>query len=122
MNNYKTLALAAGWTITALVALIGLIIIWKIFTGKIDISSILNESESSKASLSRLQFLIFTFVIALSLFLVIVGVPDGPTFPKIPPEIFALLGISAGTYVVSKGVDANKSVEIAKAKALNANV
>lgn len=120
MTYYETLALAAGWTITALVALIGLVIIWKIITGKIDISSILNEPGSPKASLSRLQFLIFTFVIALSLFLVVVGASGGPKLPDIPAGIFALLGISAGTYVVSKGVEANKNVEMTKA--LNANV
>jgi uncharacterized BrkB/YihY/UPF0761 family membrane protein len=122
MRYFGTLALVAGWTITIVVGLIGLLIIWKIATGKIDISAILNEPGQPKASLSRLQFLIFTFVIALSLFLVIVG-QNPPGFPKdIPPGIFALLGISAGTYVVSKGVEANRSVELAKANNPNVTV
>ena len=120
MNAYQTLAIVAGWTITILVLLIGLVITWKIFTGAIDITTVLNEPGSSKASLSRLQFLIFTFVIALSLFLVIIGAEKGPEFPDVPEGIFALLGISAGTFVVSKGVEANKVVE--NTKALNSNV
>lgn len=114
---FEVLALVCGWVILVLVGVIGLVIIWKIFSGKINISSILNESGTNKASLSRLQFLIFTFVIALSLFLVVVGKGTGvPSFPpEIPAGIFALLGISGGTYVVSKGVEANKQTEIAKA-------
>jgi hypothetical protein len=120
MTPFETLALAAGWTITVLVGLAGLVIIWKIITGAIDISSVLNEPGMPKASLSRLQFLIFTFVISLSLFVVTIGAQGQPTFPDIPPSVFALLGISAGTFVVSKGVEANKNVEMTKA--LNANV
>jgi len=120
MTAYQDIALVIGWALTVLVSLIGLVVIWYIAVGKIDISSILNEPGSPKASLSRLQFLIFTFVIALSLFLVTIGAKDGPHFPDIPPGIFALLGISAGTFVVSKGVEANKSVEMTKA--VNSNV
>jgi uncharacterized BrkB/YihY/UPF0761 family membrane protein len=106
-----------GWVLTALIAVIASVIIWLILSGKIDLTKLLEEPTTNKASLSRLQFLIFTFVIALSLFLVIVG--DGPPhFPKeIPAGIFALLGISGGTYAVAKGVDANKDVENKKTAA-----
>jgi hypothetical protein len=59
------------------------------------------------ASLARFQFLIFTFVIALGLFLIILSV-NPPQFPKeVPGGILALLGISGGSYVTSKAVDAN---------------
>jgi hypothetical protein len=44
-----------------------------------------------------------TFVIALSLFLIIVA-GDKPAFPPIPGQILALLGISGGSYVVAKGI------------------
>lgn len=113
-NDFKILALAAGWIITILVGAIGLAILVLILRRKIDLSTVLLEPTTGKASLSRLQFLIFTFVIALSLFLVIAG-SGAATFPQIPPGIFALLGISGGTYAVSKGVESNKEVEMAKA-------
>jgi hypothetical protein len=79
-----------------------------IASGKIDISHLLEEKSpdgaTGAASMSRFQLLIFTFVIALSLFLIVVntgGFPD-----KIPPEVLTLLGISATTYAVSKGIQA----------------
>jgi hypothetical protein len=52
--------------------------------------------------MSRFQLLIFTLVIALSLFLVVVSKMQFPD--TIPPEILTLLGISASTYAVSKGI------------------
>src|SRR5207253_6606553 len=55
------------------------------------------------ASMSRLQLLVFTFVVALSLFLVIVATKP-PDFPAIPPSVLSLLGISASSYLVSKGI------------------
>ncbi len=114
-NDFMTLALVAGWIVTVFVGLMGLAIVVLIAAQKIKLDKVLEEPGTEKASLSRLQFLIFTFVIAMSLFLVIVG--DGtPAFPKeIPVGILALLGISGGTYAVSKGVESNKAVEMAKA-------
>jgi hypothetical protein len=75
-----------------------------IMTGQIDLSDILvesNEQGSRKASLSRLQFLIFSFVIA-GLYLVICV--ESGTFVDVPPGVLILLGISGGSYVVSKGL------------------
>ena len=78
-------------------------ILWYMVTGRINLEKLISEDDGT-ASLSRFQFLVFTFVIAMSLFLVIVGKapPDFP--PDIPPEILALLGISGGSYVISKGI------------------
>jgi hypothetical protein len=86
--------------------LFGFMILAAIASGKIDISGILGEKGTTGggASMSRFQLLIFTFVIALSLFLIVVKTGG---FPKtIPPEILTLLGISATTYAVSKGIQA----------------
>lgn len=115
--DFQLLAVVAGWIATIVVGVIAAAIVVLIVRGKIDLKNVLEEPTTGKASLSRLQFLIFTFVIALSLFLVIVG--DGkPHFPpEIPAGIFALLGISGGTYAVAKGVDANKEVENRKTEA-----
>lgn len=85
--------------------LFGFMILAGIASGKIDISKILEEKGTDGASMSRFQLLIFTFVIALSLFLIVVSTGG---FPKtIPPEILTLLGISASTYAVSKGIQSS---------------
>jgi hypothetical protein len=89
--------------------LFGFMILAGIASGKIDISGILEEKGANGttgggASMSRFQLLIFTFVIALSLFLIVVNTKAFPQ--KIPPEILTLLGISATTYAVSKGIQA----------------
>jgi hypothetical protein len=51
--------------------------------------------------MSRFQFLVFTFVIALSLFFVIFATNG---FPVIPGTVLSLLGISSSSYLVSKGI------------------
>src|SRR6266446_7201209 len=89
--------------------LFGFMILAGIASSKIDISRILEEKGANStagggASMSRFQLLIFTFVIALSLFLIVVNTGEFPT--TIPPEILTLLGISATTYAVSKGIQA----------------
>jgi hypothetical protein len=104
------LKVATGFTLLALVFLFGFAVLMYIASGRIDLSDLLSETGDSKgASMSRFQLLIFTLVIALSLFLVVVS---NMAFPAtIPPEILTLLGISASTYAVSKGIQmsANQS-------------
>jgi hypothetical protein len=101
------LVLTIGWILALFVAIVGAIIIGLMATGRIDLSRLLSEPNGD-ASFSRFQFLIFTFVVALSLFLVIVGGPtckDCPKFPAaIPGTVLALLGISSSSYLVSKGI------------------
>jgi hypothetical protein len=82
----------------------GAVVLGMILTGQIDLSDILvesNENGSKKASLSRLQFLIFSFVIA-GLYLVICV--ESGTFVDVPPGVLVLLGISGGSYIASKGI------------------
>ena len=101
--QWTTLSLAIGWILTIFIGLLAAWILFLIITGKINLSQLLSEP-TGQASLSRFQFLIFTFVIALSLFLIIVA-QDHPKFPEtIPGGILALLGISGGSYVVAKGI------------------
>lgn len=97
------LTVTAGLIVVIFIGLAGLMILWYMVTGRINLEKLISEDDGT-ASLSRFQFLVFTFVIAMSLFLVIVGKtpPDFP--PDIPPEILALLGISGGSYVISKGI------------------
>ena len=59
------------------------------------------EGVPSKASLSRFQFLIFTFVVA-GLFLLLSIEAGG--FVEVPPSVLGLIGISGGSFVISKGI------------------
>ena len=95
--------LLAAWIVVIFIGLTSLLILWYMVTGKIDLENLISEKDGT-ASLSRFQFLVFTFVIAMSLFLVIVG-SESPKLPdEIAPGILALLGISGGSYVISKGI------------------
>jgi hypothetical protein len=115
-----TLELLAGYVICGFVAIIGLVVVWKIAVGQIDISSLLCEKDGSTgkdgrgmASMSHFQLLIFIFVIALSFFLVVVSnikiIQAKPgdrksELPEVPNGVLALLGISASSYAVGKAI------------------
>jgi hypothetical protein len=98
MNN--TLTLLCGYILCIFLGILGLIILWKIIDGTIDLSELLEEVNGG-ASLSRFQFLVFTFVFAFTLFLVVVATKG---FPNIPGTVLSLLGISGSSYLVSKGI------------------
>jgi hypothetical protein len=104
----QNLALLGFFVIAAILMGFAAIVLWKIFTDEIGLEGLLAEPAPAdkpdaalKASLSRFQFLIFTFVIAgLYLLLSI----EAGTFVDIPTNVLGLLGISGGSYLVSKGV------------------
>jgi hypothetical protein len=104
------LATAIGWVIVAFIAGLALTILVLIWTGKIDVVGLLAEQTdtpgaSPKASMSRLQLLIFTFVIA-GLYLTLCL--EAGDFIAIPNQVLGLLGISGGSFILSKGIQANK--------------
>jgi|SoiMethySBSTD1v2_1073268.scaffolds.fasta_scaffold64830_3 hypothetical protein len=104
--NFHFLALVMGWIVTVLIAAFAVAIIYKMVKGDINLMYLVAGADGD-ASLARFQFLVFTFVIALGLFLIILS-SSPPTFPKeISGGILALLGISSGSYVTAKAVDAN---------------
>lgn len=108
-DGFHFLALVMGWVVTVLIAAFALAIIYKMLKGEINLMYLIAGADGD-ASLSRFQFLIFTFVIALGLFLIILSGNPTPKFPDtIAGGILALLGISGGSYVTSKAVDANAS-------------
>jgi len=97
------LYIISGYVTLILVGAYGFAVVQKIWNGEIDLAKLLSEPNGD-ASLARFQFLIFTFVIALSLFLVVVGGKE-PAFPQvIPATVLALLGISGSSYLVSKSI------------------
>ncbi len=113
--NPQNISLIAFAIISLILLLFAFIVLWKIYKGDISLTGLLAEPppaaadgatqttapSAMKASLSRFQFLIFTFVIA-GLFLLL-SIEAG-TFVDIPTNVLMLLGISGGTYVVSKTV------------------
>lgn len=113
----RNLAILTGYVALILIFAYGLLTLYAMASGKIDLSFLVSE-ENGHASMSRFQLLIFTFVIAISIILMVVSSPT-PKFPAIPNEVLILLGLSASTYAVSKGIQ--KSAESDKAE-INANV
>lgn len=112
-SSFLWLALFAGYVVAILIGGFGVILLWKMAVGTINLNKLISE-EDGDASLSRFQFLIFTFVIGMSLLLLVLANIDQGViaFPAISAEALALLGISGGTYAVSKGIQ--KSSEVAK--------
>src|SRR4051812_12080337 len=79
-NWREVLALIAGGVIDLWILGMGIAILYLIYTGKINLSRLISEPNGD-ASMSRFQLLIFTLVIALSLFVVVAsaepaGFPD----------------------------------------------
>jgi hypothetical protein len=98
--------LALSYGALIMLFLFGFLILAAIASGKIDIATLLSESGGG-ASMSRFQLLIFTFVIALSFLLIVIS---NAKFPEVPADVLALLGISATTYGVSKGIQAGATL------------
>ncbi|MEJ8572171.1 hypothetical protein [Microbaculum marinum] len=103
-----TIALIGFYVIIAIMLGFAAMVLLKIINGTIDLDGLVSEpinpqhpQFTGKASLSRFQFLIFTFVIA-GLYLLL-RIEHG-TFVDIPETVLGLLGISGGSFVVSKAV------------------
>jgi len=98
-----------GFGIIALILLgFAALVLWKVYDNQISLVGLLSEPagpDGPKASLSRFQFLIFTFVIAgLYLLLSI----EAGTFVDIPTNVLGLLGISGGSFLITKAVNPAK--------------
>jgi hypothetical protein len=104
------------WVVLVFVAGVGANILYKMWSGRIDFSGLLSELPDTppaagaspsvgKASMSRLQLLLFTFVI-IGLYMTL-SFENGKLI-EIPDQVLGLLGISGASYVVSKGIQLNK--------------
>lgn len=62
-------------------------------------------AEDGNASMSRFQLLLFTFAIAGGYFYLLL---QRGGFPEVNAGAMALLGLSGGTYVLSKGIQASR--------------
>jgi ABC-type Mn2+/Zn2+ transport system permease subunit len=125
MQALQFLEVLVGYVVCGIVALFGILLIWKIATNEIDLSHLLSDDDGM-ASTSRFQLVIFTFVVALSFFLVVVSnikvrqydnkSENVPGFPEVPAGVLSLLGISASSYLVSRGISASQDDSSANAK------
>src|ERR1043166_5303075 len=88
----------SAWVALGFLGLVGVAILYYVFTGKIDLSGLISEP-TGDASMSRFQLLVFTFVIAASLFLIIASAAPPAFPPTIPNGILLLLGISSSSYL-----------------------
>jgi hypothetical protein len=110
-DNIATYSFAV---VSLILLLFAFLVLWKIYIGEIPLDGLLAElpidgtTKTAKASLSRFQFLIFTFVVA-GLFLLL-SIEAG-TFVQIPQNVLWLLGISGGTYAVSKTISPKKKCD-----------
>jgi hypothetical protein len=91
-----------------LLSALGATVVVKMAVGIIDLKFLVAEPDG-QASLSRFQMLLFTFVIAslyflYSLYSMTSG--DGGKLPEIPGSVLGLMGISGGSYLLSKGISA----------------
>jgi uncharacterized BrkB/YihY/UPF0761 family membrane protein len=89
-----------GFLACLFIGVIGLIVIFRMVSGDIDLSYLISEP-TGQASMARFQLLIFTFVVAISLFKL---VEKNNVFPDIPGGVLTILGISASTYGVGKAI------------------
>ena len=112
--NMHIIALVVGLIICVLIGFLGFIVVYMILKGRINLSKLISEPNGD-ASLSRFQFLLFTFVISMSLFYIVAS-KYPPAFPDIPIEILALLGISGGSYIVSKGIQTSRDIGLKNIK------
>jgi hypothetical protein len=77
------------------------LILYQIATNKINLSLLIADDDGD-ASLSRFQFLIFTFIIGAGLLHLTL---KGSTFPTVDEGILMLLGISGASYAIGKSLD-----------------
>jgi hypothetical protein len=105
--NAPDLALIGFVAIIVIILAFAFLVLWHIVAGTIKLDGLIAELDPAqpelfgKASLSRFQFLIFTFVVA-GLFLLL-SIETG-AFVTVPGDVLGLLGISGGTFVVSKAM------------------
>ena len=104
---------------TAIIGAIAGVVVKQMCTGELNLSQLLSNSPLS--SLSRFQFLLFTFVIALCYLLLVItrlskADADLAGLPDLSPGILQLLGISAGSYVGGKMIQKAADTSVQRAQ------
>ena len=100
MELWSELSFIVGAGVLVIVFGLAFAVLWQIFRNRIDLSMLIAEPDN-KASLSRFQLLVFTFVIAGIYLLLCI---ESGSFVEVPASVLGLLGISSGSYVIAKGI------------------
>lgn len=100
MNYMEIIAKGCEILACLFLCVLGVIVLVKMFTNKIDLEWLISE-DNGHASMAKFQLLIFSFVIAISLVRLVEATDK---FPDINSGVLTLLGISASTYAVGKGI------------------
>jgi hypothetical protein len=119
LNEFWTLRLAV--TVLAYVLAVGFlglfwVVIYKIATDKIDLGSLIRDRTTggvAKTSIARFQLLVFTLTIA-GLY-TILSIESG-ILVEVPDGTLALLGISGGSFLLSKSIGKSKTTPLGPAK------
>jgi hypothetical protein len=127
---HTTPAQVGSWVAVLFIAAVAVVVLYKMVTspGTISLDGLLSEpagpppaapgaappvpagpagpvaATAGKASLSRLQLLLFTFAI-IGLYVTLCL--EAGMMVELPNQVLGLLGISGGSYVLSKGIQAN---------------
>lgn len=116
--SMKNLSLFFGFGFFSIMGLLCLMLLYKMWTNQIDLSTLLKEANGD-ASMSRFQLLVFSLVVAVGLYLYMLnhlGLPD------VPQSILVLLGISASTYAAGKGISFSRPEGVTKPTAVSSPV
>jgi uncharacterized BrkB/YihY/UPF0761 family membrane protein len=108
----ELIRIAAAWVMLGLLTISAGIILYRMATREINLTKLISEQDGT-ASMARFQLLIFTFVIAMSVFYVTIA-PDSAGLPEIPVGVLTLLGVSASSYGVGKLLQSHRDTELAK--------
>ena len=99
----STLSTVLSYEVWFFVAGLGLIVVYQILTGKINVKGLLYEKGGDGGfSLGRLQLLVFTIAGAFSYLFLVLGNPESGEFPDVPLELLLVLGGSNLLYLASK--------------------
>jgi hypothetical protein len=99
-REFEVLLLFCGYGVCLFFGWLAFILLLKISRNEIDLSKLLSEANGD-ASMSRFQLLVFTMIVAFSFFIIVIKTW---TLPSISDGILTMLGISASTFAVSKGI------------------
>jgi cytosine/uracil/thiamine/allantoin permease len=113
-KGIQTMLMISGYGVCLFMGALCLVLLLKIWRNEIDLSTLLQEANGD-ASMSRFQLLIFTLVVAISLFILVErSTAMLPSFPTIPDGVLWLLGISGSTYAVGKGISFSRAEGVTK--------
>lgn len=95
------IAWGGGVLFLALLGAFGVLVLRAIWRGEISLKYLISEKDG-KASLSRFQALIFTFVFMIAILLIVIETGRFPT--EIPLNVLLILGGSLATYLTAKAI------------------